>query len=75
MPETSDKLTHKTWLRHATMVIAVSGLAVFAVSCAPAPPPPPPPQPVAQQYPPPPPPMPRPMRPGSPVGPQYGERG
>ena len=70
MPE----LSCKVWLRNAAVIVAVSGLAVVVASCQPIQPPPPP-QPVAQQLPPPPPPMPRPVRPGSPVGPQYGERG
>lgn len=74
MPEI-PATTRKTWLRNAAMIVGVSSLAVFATSCAPQPAPPPPPVPVAQQPPPPPPVYPRPVRPGSPVGPQYGERG
>ena len=59
-------------LRKSVLVVGMVSMATLAVSCAPAPPPPPPPPPMAQTPPPPPPPMPRPVRPGSPIGPQYG---
>ncbi len=53
MREPAEKLSRRTLLRNAAVVVGVAGTSAFAASCQPLAPPPPPP--VAQPVPPPPP--------------------
>ncbi len=57
MSQIREKLSRRTVLRNAAVLVGVTGSAAFAASCQPLPPPAPPP-PMAQPGPPPPPPMP-----------------
>ena len=68
MLEIAQKLSCRTVLRNAALIVGVISVAGFATSCVPPAPPPPPPQPYIAPPPPPPPPPPR-------MVPYRGERG